>query len=94
LALKQLIILKLRLQIPLCVYKSIAVIVLLTTASQTLCAAQPPADTIEHYNKLVSRYRYDKPDSATYFANIGLNLAKQLKNVPGQALMLNQLDDR
>jgi signal transduction histidine kinase len=83
--------LKLRLHIPMYFYRSIAVIILLATAPQTLCAAQPPADTIEYYNKLVSRYRYDKPDSAVYFANIGLTLAKQLKNVPGQALMLNQL---
>lgn len=82
---------KLRLQISVCVYKSIAVLILLITASQTLRASQQPADTIEHYNKLVSRYRYDKPDSAVYFASIGLNLAKKLKNVPGQAMMLNQL---
>lgn len=90
-ALKQPIVLKLRLQIPVCFYKSIVVVTLLITASQILCAAQPAADTIEHYNKLVSRYRYDKPDSAVYFANIGFNLAKRLKNIPGQALMLNQL---
>ncbi|MFD0793724.1 tetratricopeptide repeat protein [Mucilaginibacter litoreus] len=49
------------------------------------------ADTIEFYNKLVSRYRYDKPDSAVFFANIGLKLAKQLKDFTGQAIMLNQL---
>jgi signal transduction histidine kinase len=83
--------LKLRLQIPVSFYKSIVIIILLTAVSQTLRATQPPADTIEHYNKLISRYRYDKPDSAVYFANIGLNLALQLKNIPGQALMLNQL---
>jgi signal transduction histidine kinase len=83
--------LKLRLQIPVCFYKSISLFILLTIASQALSATQPPADTIEYYNKLVSRYRYDKPDSAAYFAKIGFNLAKQLKNVPGQALMLNQL---
>ncbi|MBB5394690.1 tetratricopeptide repeat protein [Mucilaginibacter sp. AK015] len=50
-----------------------------------------PDDTIDYYNKLVLRYRYDKPDSATYFANLGLEVAKRLKNLRGQALMLNQL---
>ncbi|RFZ94103.1 hypothetical protein D0C36_00660 [Mucilaginibacter conchicola] len=49
------------------------------------------ADTIEYYNKLVSRYRYDKPDSATFFANIGLQLARSTKNKQGEATMLNQL---
>jgi signal transduction histidine kinase len=84
--------LKLWLQIPVSFfYKSIVITILLTAPSPILYAARPPADTIEHYNKLVSRYRYDKPDSAVYFANIGLNLARQLKNVPGQAIMLNQL---
>lgn len=83
---------KLWLQIPVSFfYKSIVITILLTASSPILYAARPPADTIEHYNKLVSRYRYDKPDSAVYYANIGLNLARQLKNVPGQAIMLNQL---
>jgi signal transduction histidine kinase len=84
----------LHLRIPVCCCKSIVLLILFIIVSRTLNAQTSsiqPADTIEHYNKLVSRYRYDKPDSATYFANIGLDLAKRLKNPAGQALMLNQL---
>ncbi|MBE9666235.1 tetratricopeptide repeat-containing sensor histidine kinase [Mucilaginibacter boryungensis] len=47
--------------------------------------------SIETYNKLVSRYRYDKPDSAVFFAQKGLEQAIKQKNINGQALMLNQL---
>ena len=41
--------------------------------------------------KLVMRYRYDQPDSAIYFAERGLKLAKLKNNEEGIAAMLNQL---
>lgn len=47
--------------------------------------------SIETYNKLVSRYRYYKPDSAVYFAQRGMALARRQKSPDGEALMLNQL---
>jgi signal transduction histidine kinase len=55
--------------------------------------AQNPPDSlvVDSLSKLVSRYRYDKPDSATYFALKGLQLAKKHHYTNGQALMLNQL---
>lgn len=57
--------------------------------------AQTPALTdttsIETYSKLVSRYRYDKPDSAVYFAQKGMALARRQKSLDGEAIMLNQL---
>ena len=43
------------------------------------------------YDSLVSRYRYFKPDSALYFVKIGLQLAKNKKDINGEALMLNQM---
>ncbi|TWR25998.1 tetratricopeptide repeat protein [Mucilaginibacter achroorhodeus] len=66
------------------------------SANKGIAAIQkitPAADTnkIELYNKLVSRYRYDKPDSAVFYANLGLQLAKTTHNKKGQAVMLNQL---
>jgi signal transduction histidine kinase len=83
--------LRLRLPIPVYFYKCIALYALLAAFSQTVFAAPPLTDTVDYYNKLVLRYRYDNPDSAVYFANIGFNLARKLKSLPGQALMLNQL---
>jgi signal transduction histidine kinase len=47
--------------------------------------------SIKTYDKLVSRYRYDKPDSAMFFAQKGMELAKKLNDLDGQAMMLNQL---
>lgn len=47
--------------------------------------------TIADYDKLVKRYRYYKPDSAVYFANMAINHARQTKDGKGVAMMLNQL---
>lgn len=51
------------------------------------------ADTasIETYNKLVSRYRYDKPDSAVFFAQKGILQARRHADLNGEAMMLNQM---
>jgi signal transduction histidine kinase len=50
-----------------------------------------PDSTINVLEKLVIRYRYDKPDSATYYAEKGLKFAKMNNNEEGVARMLNQL---
>ncbi|GGH07865.1 tetratricopeptide repeat-containing sensor histidine kinase [Mucilaginibacter phyllosphaerae] len=80
-------------QISICCFKSIVSLLLLTAVSFTVNALSVTAktDTIAHYNNLVSRYRYDKPDSASLYANIALGLAKRTGNKVGQAMMLNQL---
>lgn len=50
-----------------------------------------PHVDISYYETLVVHYRYDKPDSAIYFAKKGLQLAKRNKDEEGVARMLNQL---
>lgn len=50
-----------------------------------------PANDITALEKLVIRYRYDKPDSAIYFAERGLKLARLRNDESGIAGMLNQL---
>lgn len=82
-----------RLQIYISYPKSVIILLLLFTHSYPVNAqpATTKTDTIAYYNQLVSRYRYDKPDSATLYANIGLKLAIRTNNVSGQAMMLNQL---
>jgi len=47
--------------------------------------------TLADYDKLVKHYRYYKPDSAIYFANLAIGYARQLKDPKGMAGMLNQL---
>jgi signal transduction histidine kinase len=47
--------------------------------------------SIADYDKLVKRYRYYKPDSAVYFANMAIGYARHIKNSKGVANMLNQL---
>ncbi|WP_374163277.1 tetratricopeptide repeat protein [Arcticibacter sp. MXS-1] len=50
-----------------------------------------PEQRIQDYEKLVKRYRYYKPDSATFFAKKGMALALARKDSTGLARMLNQL---
>lgn len=47
--------------------------------------------TIADYDKLVKRYRYYKPDSAVYFANMAIAYARRVNDGKGVATMLNQL---
>jgi tetratricopeptide (TPR) repeat protein len=47
--------------------------------------------TVADYDKLISRYRYYKPDSALYFAQKAITLAKKSKDDNGLAKILNQL---
>lgn len=46
---------------------------------------------VNGYEKLILRYRYANPDSATYYANLGLAYSKKTKDFLGEARMLNQL---
>jgi signal transduction histidine kinase/Tfp pilus assembly protein PilF len=76
-------------------------VILLLFAQVALCTASAwkiaSTDTIPHklnikdIDRLVSRYRYYKPDSAMYFAEKGIALSKQCRNDSGVAVMLNQL---
>jgi len=47
--------------------------------------------TISDYDKLISYYRYYKPDSALYYAQMGIAFARQNNNDNGLALMMNQM---
>ncbi|MDT3402077.1 tetratricopeptide repeat-containing sensor histidine kinase [Mucilaginibacter terrae] len=47
--------------------------------------------TIADYDKLVKRYRYSKPDSATFFAKQAIALAQKTNDLNGYAMMLNHL---
>jgi signal transduction histidine kinase len=51
----------------------------------------PAAAEIENYTRLITRYRYDKPDSALFFTSKGLAYAKSHHDKQGEAIMLNQL---
>jgi signal transduction histidine kinase len=51
----------------------------------------PVKPDIDAYEKLVVHYRYDKPDSALYFVNLGMKLAKRTHDEEGVARMLNQM---
>ncbi|MBB5644625.1 tetratricopeptide repeat protein [Pedobacter cryoconitis] len=51
----------------------------------------PSVPDISAYEKLVIHYRYDKPDSALFFVNLGMKLAKSTKDEEGMARMLNQM---
>lgn len=46
---------------------------------------------ISSFEKLIIHYRYDKPDSAIYYAELGMKLAKKNNDEEGIARMLNQL---
>jgi len=67
--------------------------------SITVYCQQNPAASIRQkktlsigdYDKLISYYRYYKPDSALYYAQTGIAFAKQSKNDNGLALMMNQM---
>ncbi|WP_342644350.1 tetratricopeptide repeat-containing sensor histidine kinase [Mucilaginibacter sp. CSA2-8R] len=54
-------------------------------------SAQSSSLTIADYEKLIKQYRYSKPDSAVFFAKMGLAEARKKKDLKGQAMMLNQL---
>jgi len=46
---------------------------------------------VASYEKLVIHYRYDKPDSAIYYVELGMKLAKLNHDEEGIARMLNQM---
>jgi signal transduction histidine kinase len=71
----------------------LAVVLLLCKTLALYAQNTADADTtsIETYNKLISRYRYDKPDSAVFFAQKGLKAARNREDKTGEAVILNQL---
>jgi len=50
-----------------------------------------PKQDITSIEKLIIHYRYEKPDSASYYAAIGMKLAKKNNDEEGVARMLNQM---
>ena len=61
--------------------------------AQLPTAAKPakPLSPIEKCNKLIGLYRYENPDSALFYVNKGLELAKATNDTAGKAMILNQL---
>ena len=77
-------------------YRTICCLILVFTACSSYGFQYPkqhpdPDLDIASLEKLVMRYRYDQPDSAIYFAERGLKLARSKNNEEGIAAMLNQL---
>ncbi|MGA0557095.1 tetratricopeptide repeat protein [Larkinella sp. VNQ87] len=65
---------------------------LLALTYSTFGQAQPMAGkTVADLERLVKQYRYHKPDSATYFAQKGIELARRQNDSTGVARMLVQL---
>ena len=77
-------------------YRTIFCLILVFTACSSYGLQYPKQHPdsnldIALLEKLVMRYRYDQPDSAIYFAERGLKLARLKNNEEGVAAMLNQL---
>ncbi|MCD0489736.1 tetratricopeptide repeat-containing sensor histidine kinase [Pedobacter sp. MC2016-14] len=49
------------------------------------------ASVIDRYEKLIQHYRYDNPDSASYYAELGLKHSVQNHDLEGEAKMLHQM---
>ena len=70
---------------------------LLSYCFQALYGSQKPVKPglpvldINAYEKLIVHYRYNRPDSALFFVNLGMKLAKSTKDEEGVARMLNQM---
>lgn len=60
-------------------------------ASKAITIADTTSLTIADYDKLIAHYRYYKPDSAIYYTQKAIALAKKQKNDNGLARILNQL---
>jgi len=77
-------------------YRTIFCLILVFTACSSYGLQYPKQHPDSNFDiasleKLVMRYRYDQPDSAIYFAERGLKLARLKNNEEGVAAMLNQL---
>ncbi|SEA87086.1 ATP-binding protein [Pedobacter hartonius] len=79
------------------VFRTLFFCFILAFSSPLLYGFQIPAQTraaapdIAAYEKLIIHYRYDKPDSALFFVNLGMKLARKTNNEEGVARMLNQM---
>jgi signal transduction histidine kinase len=60
-------------------------------SSKTAIRINPDAGIIEKYNSLVMYYRFYKPDSAIYFANLALEISVKNKDFKGIGEMHNQI---
>jgi signal transduction histidine kinase len=78
-------------------FRTLFVCFILIFSSLLLYGFQIPAQTsaspsdIAAYEKLIIHYRYDKPDSALFYVNLAMKLAKKTNNEEGIARMLNQM---
>lgn len=78
-------------------FRALSVCFFLAFSSKFLFGFQKPLSSafpgldIAAYEKLVTRYRYDKPDSALFYVREGMKLAKKNNDEEGIARMLNQM---
>lgn len=75
------------------IYFQIILLAVLNTIAQgsAISPIKKTPTQIEKYNKLISFYRYENPDSAVMYVNKGLAYASLKKDTAGKAVMLNQL---
>jgi len=78
------------------VYRTIFFLILACSLNVCFALQEPrkninPRTDISSFEKLVIHYRYDKPDSAIFYAELGMKLAKKNNDEEGIASMLNQL---
>jgi len=78
------------------VYQTIFSLILVCSLNVSYALQEPRQNNqsrsdISSFEKLVIHYRYDKPDSAIYYADLGLKLAKKNNDEEGVARMLNQM---
>jgi signal transduction histidine kinase len=78
------------------VYRTIFSLILACSITFSYALQEPRQNHTSHtdissFEKLVIHYRYDNPDSAIYYADLGMKLAKKNNDEEGIARMLNQL---
>jgi signal transduction histidine kinase len=78
------------------VYRTIFSLILACSITFSYALQEPRQNHSSHtdissFEKLVIHYRYDNPDSAIYYADLGMKLAKKNNDEEGIARMLNQL---
>ncbi len=70
--------------------RGVAVILLVAAANSAHAGEQEPSETIRRYEAKIKYYRYYKPDSAIYFADLALKHAVSTNDRAGRALILIQ----
>jgi len=78
------------LNLPAACLRGVAVILLVAAGSGAHGGSREPSETIRRYEAKIKYYRYYKPDSAIYFADLALKHAASTHDHAGRALILIQ----